>query len=145
MRRRDRRRRFSGVRVGRGHLFQTPATNTVRGRGSIREHVAAIPRCSLMILRETLSTDETLQPKRSAYSCMSVNSSGRLLTPRTELAAARTVSPIRLKKPGPGFLRDEKSCGRKTQLTLGSRRQFGFLHWTGLGLGRRRRASYLSG
>ncbi|KAA8579290.1 hypothetical protein FQN60_007080, partial [Etheostoma spectabile] len=47
--------------------------------------------------------EQILVLKSSTYSCISVNSSGRLLRPRTELATALTVSPILLRKPGPCF------------------------------------------
>lgn len=57
-----------------------------------------------MILWVTLSTEQILLLKSSTYSCIRVNSSGRFLRPRTELATALTVSPILLRKPGPCFL-----------------------------------------
>lgn len=69
-----------------------------------------LPFCSLMILWVTLSAEVILLLKTSKYSCIWVNSSGRLFSPRTVLATALTVSPILLRKPGPCFLWDARSC-----------------------------------
>lgn len=80
------------------------------GGGEGASACGGAPLCSLMILWVTLSTELILMLKSSTYSCMRLNSSGRLFRPRTELATALTVSPKRLRKPGPCFLYGSRSC-----------------------------------
>lgn len=92
------------------HLYQH---NFCKGNVS-----AVVPLCSLMILWVTLSTQLILLLKSSTYSCIRVNSSGRLLRPRTELATALIVSPILLRKPAPCFLWGVSSCRISRQRDL---------------------------